>query len=205
MARPGDFQRCSQRTGLSLDSRALRRAHPVCACAGASLGPLVSFDLVITTPQYRVAPHANVLNNTLTLHSVTPEQLGAAREQWADTLPTCRGRASPSSPAATAVPLALGPLAASRLARQASMLRARMAVTAGLHQFAHQRRSDGCTAGGIDVPNYFIAGKRLASVFWPWPTGSSSRAIASRCYRKLRYRATVQMFDLGACAETRCR
>ena len=46
---------------------------------GRPWAPLDSFDLVITTPQYRVPAHPHVLNNMLTLHSVTDERLAQAR------------------------------------------------------------------------------------------------------------------------------
>ncbi|MFU8777840.1 MAG: mitochondrial fission ELM1 family protein [Roseovarius sp.] len=44
------------------------------------------FDLVITTPQYRVPDRPNVLRNALPLHPLTPERLDAARAQWAPKL-----------------------------------------------------------------------------------------------------------------------
>lgn len=40
-----------------------------------------NFDLVVTTPQYRVPAHPKVLQNLLTLHRVTPERLRQAAEQ----------------------------------------------------------------------------------------------------------------------------
>lgn len=40
------------------------------------------FDLVITTPQYRVPDRPNVLRNALPLHPLTPERLEVARAHW---------------------------------------------------------------------------------------------------------------------------
>ena len=40
------------------------------------------FDLVITTPQYRVPARENVLLNALTLHQVTPRRLQVAAASW---------------------------------------------------------------------------------------------------------------------------
>ncbi|MCO6412638.1 MAG: mitochondrial fission ELM1 family protein [Thiogranum sp.] len=40
------------------------------------------FDLVITTPQYRLPERSNVLQNTATLHSLTPERLAAEAQSW---------------------------------------------------------------------------------------------------------------------------
>ncbi len=44
------------------------------------------FDLVITTPQYRVPDRPNVLRNALPLHPLTPERLETARAHWAPKL-----------------------------------------------------------------------------------------------------------------------
>ena len=41
-----------------------------------------NFDLVITTPQYSLAPADNVVQVALPLHSITPEKLRAAVRQW---------------------------------------------------------------------------------------------------------------------------
>ncbi len=40
------------------------------------------FDLVITTPQYRLPAHPNVLHNKLTLYRVTEARLAAAAAKW---------------------------------------------------------------------------------------------------------------------------
>jgi len=40
------------------------------------------FDLVITTPQYRLPEHDNVLHNAMTLHSVSAERLRAEAGNW---------------------------------------------------------------------------------------------------------------------------
>lgn len=45
---------------------------------GRTWASAAHFDLVITTPQYRLSPGANVLYNATTLHGVTPERLAAA-------------------------------------------------------------------------------------------------------------------------------
>jgi len=42
------------------------------------------FDLVITTPQYRLPLETNVVHNLMTQHGITREQLQAARERFAD-------------------------------------------------------------------------------------------------------------------------
>ncbi len=40
------------------------------------------FDLVVTTPQYRLPPHANVLQNDLTLNSIDGDFLQAQAQRW---------------------------------------------------------------------------------------------------------------------------
>ena len=40
------------------------------------------FDLVVTTPQYRLPQHPNVLQNTLTLHRATPARLAQEGARW---------------------------------------------------------------------------------------------------------------------------
>lgn len=53
---------------------------------GRPWAPLEQFDLIITTPQYRL-PHAgNILHNTLPLHRVTEQRLAGAGQVWAEKL-----------------------------------------------------------------------------------------------------------------------
>lgn len=123
---------------------------------GRPWGPPGSFDLVITTPQYRVPRHANVLNNTLTLHSVTPQRLAAARDQWADVFAHLPQPHIAVIAGGHSGPFTLGPLAASRLARQASTLARQSGGS--LLVSTSSRTSDEAIAAlqaGIDVPNYF--------------------------------------------------
>ena len=171
---------------------------------GRPWGPLVSFDLVITTPQYRVAPHANVLNNTLTLHSVTPEQLGAAREQWADTFAHLPRPRIAVVAGGDSGPFSLGPLAASRLARQASML-ARQNGGSLLVSTSSRTSEEAMAAlqAGIDVPNYFYRWQAadpanpylgiLAVADRLVVTGDSIAMLSEACATG----RPVQMFDLG--------
>jgi mitochondrial fission protein ELM1 len=79
-----------------------RRNEPVCrwirqqACrsgktvrvvhVGRPLARMDRFDLVVTTPQYRIRPHPLVLQNFTPLHRVTSERLGEAAARWAERL-----------------------------------------------------------------------------------------------------------------------
>jgi mitochondrial fission protein ELM1 len=49
---------------------------------GTPWAHLSRFDLVITTPQYRLPIRRNVLHNSLPLNGVTPERLGSAAAEW---------------------------------------------------------------------------------------------------------------------------
>ncbi|MBK6289281.1 MAG: mitochondrial fission ELM1 family protein [Gammaproteobacteria bacterium] len=80
------------------------------------------FDLVITTPQYRLASDSRVLQNTLTLHAITRGRLEIALERHRERL-----RQLPSPHIAVIVggpsgPYAFGVHAAARLALQASAM-----------------------------------------------------------------------------------
>jgi hypothetical protein len=89
---------------------------------GRPWGTLDSFDLVITTPQYRVPRHRNVLQNMLTLHSVTPQQLEQARTAWAGTFAELPRPRFAVMVGGDSGPFTLGPKAAARLGKEASQL-----------------------------------------------------------------------------------
>ena len=89
---------------------------------GRPWAQLRQFDLVITTPQYRLPQRANVLHNTLTLHRVTAARLQAEALRWGP-----RFAALPHPRIAVIVggdsgPTTFGLKAAARLAHQASAM-----------------------------------------------------------------------------------
>ena len=53
---------------------------------GTPWSPPDRFDLVIATPQYRLADHPRILQNALPMHRVTPERLAQALAQWSPRL-----------------------------------------------------------------------------------------------------------------------
>jgi len=59
---------------------------------GRTWSPVSAFDLVITTPQYRLAPAPNVLENPLTLHGVNAAVLRDARARWTGRFDVLPGR-----------------------------------------------------------------------------------------------------------------
>ena len=82
------------------------------------------FDLVITTPQYRLPEHPNILTNLLTLHRVTSGRLQAEARRWQ---PRLDALSLPRPFIALVVggnsgPYTLGPKTAARLARVASAM-----------------------------------------------------------------------------------
>ena len=87
---------------------------------GRPWGRLDDFDLVVTTPQYRVPEHPNVLNNLLTLHSVTPEKLSAARAEWSSTFEPLPGPRYAVIVGGDSGPFTFGPKSGERLGREAS-------------------------------------------------------------------------------------
>ena len=109
------------------------RNEPVCRWIRAQSGgrtrivhigrPWVSLeqlDLVITTPQYRLPDRANVLQNALTMHGVTPARLQAEADRWA---PRFTGLPRPWMAVivgGNSGPFTLGRKAARRLAAEAS-------------------------------------------------------------------------------------
>ena len=53
---------------------------------GRPWGPIAAYDLVVTTPQYRLPARPNVLLNAAPLHRVTQERLDAAAGRWSQRL-----------------------------------------------------------------------------------------------------------------------
>jgi len=80
------------------------------------------FDLVITTPQYRVPDRPNVLRNALPLHPVGPERLAEAAARFAPRLTHLPRPYVTVNIGGTSGPYAFGPRAADRLVRDAVAL-----------------------------------------------------------------------------------
>jgi mitochondrial fission protein ELM1 len=165
---------------------------------------LDSFDLVITTPQYRVPRHPNVLQNLLTLHSVSPERLAAARAEWADHFAALPRPRIAVIAGGHSGPFTLGPKAATRLARQASAL-ARQSGGSLLVSTSSRTTEEAADAlqAGIDVPNYFyrwVPGDPANPYFGILAladrlvvTGDSIAMLSEACATG----RPVQIFDLG--------
>jgi len=123
---------------------------------GRPWAALDSFDLVITTPQYRVPRRDNVVNNMLTLHGVTPQSLEAARMEWAPAFAHLPRPRIAVIAGGNSGPFTFGPRAAARLARQVSAM-ARQAGGSLLVSTSSRTSPEALNAlqAGIDAPHYF--------------------------------------------------
>ncbi len=79
-----------------------------------------NFDLVVTTPQYRLPDYPNILHNTLTLHRVTPQRLGQERERWRERFSHLPGPRTAVILGGNSGPYTLGARNARAIARQVS-------------------------------------------------------------------------------------
>jgi mitochondrial fission protein ELM1 len=171
---------------------------------GRPWAALDSFDLVITTPQYRVPDRDNVVNNLLTLHNVTAQRLSEARAHWAGAFADLPGPLFTVVAGGDSGPFTFGPRAAARLGRQASRLAREHGGS--LLVTTSSRTSEEAVAAleeAIDVPNYFYrwrpgddANPYIGMLAWAdrlIVTGDSIAMLSEACATG----KPVQMFDLG--------
>ena len=93
---------------------------------GRPWGPIAAYDLVVTTPQYRLPARPNVLENTAPLHRVTHERLHTAGRQWSDRLAHLPRPLIAVLVGGNSGPYALTRRSGERLAAAASALAARL-------------------------------------------------------------------------------
>ena len=93
---------------------------------GRPWASLDHFDLVITTPQYRLPQRSNVLHNQTTLHRASERALNAAGEEWLPKLSALPRPFISVIVGGNSGPYTLGPKAAARLARQANEMAHRL-------------------------------------------------------------------------------
>jgi mitochondrial fission protein ELM1 len=89
---------------------------------GRPWAPLEAFDLIVTTPQYRLPRRPNVLHNALPLHGVTAERLAEAAEQWRPRFAALPRPWVALLVGGSAGPWSFGAAAGTRLGRSASAL-----------------------------------------------------------------------------------
>jgi mitochondrial fission protein ELM1 len=122
---------------------------------------LERFDLVITTPQYRLPRRDNVLQNMLTLHRVTGARLHEEARRW-----EARLAALPRPRIAVIVggnsgPTTIGRKAAARLSRQASVLARDRGGSLLVSTSARTAPvAVEALAAGIEVPAHFYRWRR---------------------------------------------
>ncbi|MEE8342440.1 MAG: mitochondrial fission ELM1 family protein [Gammaproteobacteria bacterium] len=83
------------------------------------------FDVVVTTPQYRLPEHPKVLQNTMPLHRVTQDRLAAAAADWSSRFIHLPRPWIAVVMGGNSGPYTLGPKAGRRLGREAGLLAAR--------------------------------------------------------------------------------
>jgi len=89
---------------------------------GTPWSALSRFDLVVTTPQYRLPQAPNVLHNLLPLHDVTPQRIAAEASRWNIKLGVLPRPFTAVLVGGSSGPYRFTPDAARRLGREASAL-----------------------------------------------------------------------------------
>ncbi len=113
------------------------------------------FDLVITTPQYRLPERHNILQNIGTMHLVSDHSLAAAARRWKPEFDRLSGPCIGVLIGGHSGPYTLGPAAARRLAAAAGKLAREM--EGSLLATTSSRTSDAATeafAAALDCPHY---------------------------------------------------
>lgn len=188
--------------------RAQSGGHTRYVHVGKPWGALDGFDLVITTPQYRVPDHPNVLNNTLTLHGVTAQGLAQAKAEWRETFAELPAPYFAVIVGGDSGPFTLGPKAAARLGKEASKMaqsnRGSLLVTT-----SSRTRDSAVEAlrNAITVPHYFYRWEEGATAnpykgILAWAdqlivSADSIAMLSEACATG----KPVKMFDLGGMRE----
>src|SRR5262249_54746602 len=118
---------------------------------------LEAFDLVVTTPQYRLPSRANVLHNALPLHGIDSAKLAAAAAMWQPRLVHLPRPWTALLVGGYSGPYTFSPAAAARLGRQASEVAS--AAGGALLVTTSSRTSSPAAdalAAAITVPSYFF-------------------------------------------------
>ncbi len=171
---------------------------------GRPWAALDSFDLVVTTPQYRVPDHSHVLNNLLTLHGITAQRLDAARLEWARIFAELPRPLFAVIVGGDSGPFTFGPKAATRLGRDASRL-VRAQGGSLLVTTSARTRPEAAAAleGALTAPNFFHPWRAqdqnnpyLGMLAWAdrlIVTADSIAMLSEACATG----KPVKMFDLG--------
>ena len=166
------------------------------------------FDLVITTPQYRVPNRGNVLHNELTLHQVSPSRIAQGAAEWRDTWRDLPRPLIAVMVGGNSGPFTLGPKAAARLGREASKL---ARDSGGSLLVSTSSRTSAPATGALqralDVPHYWHAWRPVEEPNPYWAMlGMADRIIVTADSIAMLSEACgtgkpVDMFDLGGMRE----
>jgi mitochondrial fission protein ELM1 len=122
---------------------------------------LKQFDLVITTPQYRLPERTNVLHNMLTLHRVTAARLRAEAQHWESHLAGLPKPRIAVIVGGDSGPSTFGRRAGERLAQQASTFARERGGSLLVTTSARTAPSAvEALAAGIDAPAHFYRWRR---------------------------------------------
>ncbi len=124
-----------------------------------------AFDLIITTPQYRLPPRANILENETVIHGLEPAPLAAAAETMRSNLPELARPLIAVLVGGSAGPFTLDAETARRLAEVAKGLAKRDGGTLLV------------TTSARTAPEAAEALRRAlpdAGLFYPWQTGDAN-------------------------------
>ena len=131
---------------------------------GTPWSALKRFDLVVTTPQYRLPEAANVLHNTLPVHDVTPQRLAAEAQRFEAALAHLPRPFTAVLVGGASGPYHFTPDAAQRLGREASGL---AADEGGAQLVTTSARTSPATAdalqSAITAPSFFYRWQRGAA------------------------------------------
>jgi mitochondrial fission protein ELM1 len=171
---------------------------------GRPWGRVDGYDLVVTTPQYRLPERANVLQNDAPLHRVTAERLRLEAKAWAPRLRHLPRPFVTVLMGGNSGPYALDRRAGERLGREASALARRLGGSLLITTSARTPASAlaGLTSS-IDVPHYFFGWKpgKTENPYFAFlgladqivVTADSMSMIAEACATG----KPVHLFDLG--------
>lgn len=128
---------------------------------GRPWGPIASYDLVVTTPQYRLPAGANVLENIAPLHRVTPERLDLAARQWSGRLDSLPRPLIAVLVGGNSGPYALTRRSGERLAAAAGTLAARLGGSLLVTTSSRTPRSAACALEeGLNCPHLLYRWRR---------------------------------------------
>jgi mitochondrial fission protein ELM1 len=123
---------------------------------GRNWTPPDELDCIITTAQFRMPPHRNILHNTFPLHLATPERLAQSAAECAPRLGQLRGPFLTLMVGGSSGPYVFSRESAQRLGREASTLARRLGATLLVSTSARTgKAASRVLERAIDVPCVF--------------------------------------------------